>query len=234
MQKIELSLENEAGLKPRFILVGSIAEGTKIHSFTEMDLTVMYQGLQDDPFYLGEDAFTLKTDNKNHPLRNYCSKNGTLNFSLFFANMLERLEQCTSDLEMDILRLTHGRLRMPIRRPSDFPTLLYDAKKGAHYTHSKTCMFNVTQTKSGVCLVFEWKHNLTSEILTVDLIPVLPVKNSTLTQLMQSVNKTLVSTQPPNWLQYLKAEMGTGHFDLTPHHTLIHGMMVYLQWRGTP
>ena len=60
MKFIEEKLnEKMPELEPNFILVGSIAEGTRIHSASELDLTVQFKGLKKQPLYIGNNPFVL-------------------------------------------------------------------------------------------------------------------------------------------------------------------------------
>ena len=43
--------------------------------------------------------------------------------------------------------------------------------------------------------------------MTVDLIPVLPVKGKNLNEMINLVTKTLFDKKPPNWLRHLKGFM---------------------------
>ena len=60
-------------LHPKFVLVGSLAEGTRIQSATEMDLTVKFIGLEKYPLNVDCDrkcalAIPKDDDGSNHPL----------------------------------------------------------------------------------------------------------------------------------------------------------------------
>ena len=186
--------------KPKFILVGSIVEGTRTFAATELDITVQFLGL--GPFTLGEDAFTLKLDG-----------NGKYRYELFFGCFLSTLAGVIEDKREEIVHLTQGRIKVPNAKgevPQKkmqkldhiCPFLKNDKAKGNFYTHCENCLlFPVTQTKGGACLIFKWQSQ---EILTIDLIPVLPIKGKSLQELMKSVTKTLFEQKPPNWLNYMR------------------------------
>ena len=68
--------------------------------------------------------------------------------------------------------------------------------------HCPDCIFPVTHTKSGVCLLFNWRGG--GQIVTIDLIPVFPVIGKSINELFGSVTKTLIRTKPANWLECIK------------------------------
>ena len=206
MQLIELEWNNRNNnrLSPKFILVGSIIEGTRIGHAGELDLTVTFEGLNDNPFHLGADAFTLEIRDENHPMKEYCTEEGILDYSPFFSDMLDEIESCIATQSDVISKETNHRITIPQRPMHEDLSLIreYDPKLGTFYQHSNEHLFPVTHTKIGACLIFEWKG---SEILTVDLIPVLPVEGSSIKRLFESVTQTLMRRpHPPNWLKYLK------------------------------
>ena len=72
-------------------------------------------------------------------------------------------------------------------------------------SHCKNCLFPVTQTKLGPCLIFKWRseeHFKTINV-TIDLIPVLPIAGSSTCDLFESVTNSLLDSKPPNWLSHI-------------------------------
>lgn len=205
MKWIEKSWREKAPLlDPSFVLVGSIIEGTRINSANELDLTVTFNGLQDFPLLLGEDAFTLKRNprHENHPLADYFSPiDDTFMFEFFFTEILENVAEIAASIISGYRGVVKRRGKKLIKRSL---VLKRDDKLGSFYTHDKSSVITVTHTKCGVCLIFEWKKGAKKkEILTIDLIPVFPVQGSSLKLLFETVTKTLLKEKPPNWLSYL-------------------------------
>ena len=202
MQIIESKWNEKSNLRPKFILVGSIIEGTRVGYANELDLTVTFEGLKYDPFELGEDAFTLKIFTESHPLKKFCSESGTLDFSLFLRAVLEEIEFCVQNEAEKISQETNNHLKIA-QRSNDFSGLSpeYDPKLGSYFKLPEQDLCLLTHTKIGACLIFLWNQ---SEVLTVDLIPVLPVAGSSIQALFESVTQSLLSIpHPPNWLSYL-------------------------------
>ena len=205
MQFIETELNKHfPGLGMTFILVGSIAEGTRIHWANELDIMVQFGSLLRQPLFIEDDPFVLKIGNVNeHPLQDWC-ENGLLVYEQFLCFLLKCLEQIIVEGIARIARLSNGRIS-PQMRNFNATTNHCPRKKDDHsYTHCQECIFNVTQTKCGACLVFEWKFKDKSDILTIDLIPVIPIKGKTLSQVMNLITLTLLKVKPPNWLKYLR------------------------------
>ena len=100
--------------------------------------------------------------------------------------------------------ITKGRIQVSAEWRLICPRQVKDKFKGPYYTHCRKCIFNVCQTKAGACLVFKWKHRKRQEILTIDLVPVLPVIETSIMELFTLAIKTLVEDRPPNWLTHTK------------------------------
>ena len=101
-------------LKPSFVLVGSIIEGTRVGGVTELDLTVTFSGLRKFPLYLErdgddrepKDAFTLylnDSDNEDVSFKNplkvaFSSKDKrtsrrTFNYQKFIGELLKKINE---------------------------------------------------------------------------------------------------------------------------------------------
>ena len=114
MQSVEKKLTKKMiGLMPSFVLVGSIAEGTRIHAATELDITVQFKGLQKEPLITGDDAFTLKLPSENHPLDKW-SENGILKYELFLEFFLESLFEVISNGVNEFEEVTKNRVESDI------------------------------------------------------------------------------------------------------------------------
>ena len=107
VQQIEKRFREKAPkLKSKFILVGSIAEGTRIGSANELDITWKFNGLNKFPLYVSNDGYSLTVSqeggevNEEHPLFPYCDGNA-LNFQYFFAFLLCILQDIIDELKGD-------------------------------------------------------------------------------------------------------------------------------------
>ena len=198
MQCIETELAQRIpNLEPKFILVGSIIEGTRIHSAMELDITVQFNGLEKYPLLLKDDPFTLSSVEENHLLYEW-SNEGVFQYEKFLAFFLSALQEIISKTKEKFSNLTEKRIsvgKLPSTCKFGCPR-----KENEFYTHCEECIFTVTQTKCGACLVFKWKD----ENFTVDLIPVLPVKGKNFNQMINLITETLFRDRPPNWLAHLR------------------------------
>lgn len=235
MQAVEFGLiKKMPELNPKFILVGSTVEGTRIQSANDLDVTVQFKGVENRPLRLGNDAFTLRLapdeDSDHHPLQPFCV-NGCLDYEKFFYFFLSSLAEVIIEEEETMSALSRGRLTLPDwfrsfqrnfrrleRRMKKIPLaqklsrisandhgcpyLVEDRYKGNHHSHCGQCLFPVTHTKSGSCLLFNWRGG--GQIVTLDLIPVFPVLGKSVADLFGSVTKTLIRSKPSNWLECIK------------------------------
>ena len=206
-------------LSPQFVLVGSLAEGTRIHAATEADVTMRFPVLENTPLSIGkDDAFSLHADEPNLPLEQFL--NGSkFSYEKFLKYLLERISKILVDNGDKIRSKTRGRIALPEWYKSFIdgssqadvccPNRKVDEFQGTYFTHCTNCIFPVVQTKCGICLLLPWFSDEFNreEILTVDLIPVLPVKGSSLNGLFRSVTTTLLKFRPPNWLNHITGVM---------------------------
>ena len=65
----------------------------------------------------------------------------------------------------------------------------------------------IQKLHSIIITLYKKNYFATTEILTIDLIPVLPVKGRNLNEMNNLITKTLSTEKPPNWLKYLKGFM---------------------------
>ena len=209
MQLIETEMRSKLPqLDLKFILVGSVAEGTRTHAANELDVMAWFNILEFYPLLLtNNDPFNVKVSGNYNPMETW-ARNGHLAYERFHLHFLERLSEVIRENKGQIISLTEERIELEgeSRDLQCCPRYNYDQ---CCYTHCRNCIFNVTQTKCGACLVFKWKSREfdRGEILTIDLIPTLAVKGMDLNQMMISVTKTLFTKRPANWLRYLTSFM---------------------------
>ena len=224
VQSIEKELKE---LLPKFdihfVLVGSIAEGTRTHQADELDLAVLFEG---QCYSLGNDGFTLLSQKDGKPF----------DYEKFFSQFLNFVSFIVNE-KIDITSITDGRIKIKQQTgecANRCPIQVYDSKMGTHYTHCENCLPPVTHTKCGICLIFEWSDGNDSSILTIDLVPVFPVVGSSVSKLFGNVTKTLL-TKPPNWLKYIQGfiakdtflpESFEEAFKETPSEPLLVGMKI--------
>lgn len=186
-------------LEPRFSLVGSIPEGTRIGKAVEIDVVLQLMGLQQFPFRIHQDnAMKLYIDESNHPLVSF-STNSQFDIVRLFIELHHHTKEALFKIEdklpqgLSIAKVDHF--------CSECLKIRDDTKVFAPYKHCAKCLFPVTHTKVGPCLIFKWELNT---VLTVDLVPVFPIKtkSNSIVDSMNCVTKTLINKRPPFWLSY--------------------------------
>ena len=190
-----------AKLKPRFFVIGSVVEGTRLFCASEADMTVEFQGLHEFAL-LGDDATALMVNEQDIFLLKDFLKKGSLLFDypkfLFF--FMQSIQSAISILKSD------GNF------PPTFGPLILDhhqcniCKNENEYepmTHSENCLPTVCHTRIGTCLILPWKfddsHGWT---MTADLVPVFAIKGQTM-ELVNNVMRTLLAKNPHGWRDYL-------------------------------
>ena len=217
-QLLQEVIKNEtvflASLKPRFYLIGSVAEGTRLFNGNEIDVTVQFDALHNSPLELLDGSACEFVIGVNHPLRKFAKmRDGkeVLHYEHFFISFL-------GDLQKILLRMQAAKL-------SKWPQDLFFQEKVKHWNscddclaeslslaqdsiyspqrHCKKCLPLVSHTKIGPCLIFQWgPHGIP---VTMDLIPVFPLKSPEgVLPLFNSVIQTLLERKPENWVRHLK------------------------------
>ena len=204
-----------------FVLVGSIAEGTRTHQADELDLAVVFEG---QFFSLGKDGFTLLSQEAE-----------PFDYEKFFSQFLHLVSLIVNE-KVNCASITNGRIKIKQQTGEcpRCPIQVYDSKMGTLYTHCDNCLPPVTHTKCGICLILEWSDGNDTYVLTIDLVPVFPVVGSSVSKLFGNVTKTLL-TEPSNWLKYSQGfiakdiflpESYEEAFKETPSKPLLVGMKI--------
>lgn len=175
-------------------------------SATELDIMMPFMTLSKGNHLTALDAMTLVVDREEHPLRFYCDENKVFSYQRFFKDFLKDLEKC--------LMAIKDELPVNIHIPEPKCKTFRESDVGfAPFTHCKCCIYSITHTKAGACLVFRGRNYFHSEPeepinLTIDIIPLFPVnfpsscKN--VMDVFNLVNLTLLERKPENWLKHLK------------------------------
>lgn len=188
---------NLGKLLPKFHLVGSIAEATRIHKATELDFMCQFKALRNRFPMKALDATTLYAE-INHPLREFCNQDGIFSFAAFLQAMLENVQLCLEAIEDELPpNLTLCKVQNLCSQCQSNQSTLQP------FMHCPKCLFGVTHTKVGPCIVMKWKQ----DIVTIDLVPVFPIQVENCTNIADVFNfvtKSLLEKKPPNWLKHLK------------------------------
>ena len=231
-------------LMPFFIAIGSIIEGSRLISATEVDLTTQFKA-----FYIcdGCDKYTGCRDHEKLQCSDVCPicehrrptgfevdygdgsrllvkdrKLGTLlegfvgkddefDYVKFLWQYLKDIEKALDSLKQRLEEECHITFDMHPGSISCQECLNERDDTYLHrpFTHCTKHPKAVCFTKIGPCLIFKWhnKGRFQDEpeevIITVDLVPVFPVKESNTMTLFDTVLKTLMKNTPPGWLKGL-------------------------------
>ena len=206
-------------LQPHLILVGSVAEGTVVLKVKDIDITMQFCGLESAPLYPCENGFSLRLSDANNsanPLAPF-QEEGQLKMDQFFKYVIESIGSIIKLESATINDISHSRLKVEWpsschSRGHECPFIVDNECQGKYYSHCKKCSFPVTQTKCGACLIFAWKladesrgwrRRIHEEVITVDIIPVLPLAWPSLNDIFGIVTRTLVTDRPANWLDHM-------------------------------
>ena len=188
-------------LRPRFVLVGSVAEGTRIGLGNELDLTVTFDGWDDDrpPFKVDpKDPFHLKatdhTPDWMWPL--FFDSEGRFQLNKFSAQFLRAIESSVAAVYDS--KCCPKRLRR-VTRNEDIPNSCSECKanynQGDLFIQCASCAVLVSQTKMGACLQFEWSE--TEVYCSMDIVPTFKVEAVNAVSLARFVNEAMLAQEHP-------------------------------------
>lgn len=187
----ELQRKSEfSRLDPEGFLIGSVAEGTRLFQASEIDVTIKFMKLYEQPFQVAEDdGFKLLV-----PDREDCVWEGSglakESFKSDEMKTFDHVEFLTLFLEATREAFVQARKRTdwPEGLESNAEWTLQDCQRCQEHTeksakavysphyHCKDCRPLVTHSKIGPCVILTWRdENGEPEVLTLDLIPVFPV-----------------------------------------------------------
>ncbi len=158
LEKRLIKSDSFVPLKPRFVLIGSIPEGTRLKPATELDLTcpLLTETEQHDFYVRHDDPFNLYANNNNddHPAKEFI-EHGKLNYEKLFVVFMTTLKKLLFEMKDWIETNTNKRLSTGSAEMfCEKCQLIANRYKGLYYQHCKNCKFSVTHTKMGACLIF--------------------------------------------------------------------------------
>jgi hypothetical protein len=134
-------------------------------------------------------------------MKKFVTEKGIFDYPQFLEKQLQVLEECMHQCQL----------------PKDLEIVLHQGKCDEQHqvlesdsthqpkTHCLKCVQSMTHTKIGPCVVL--RHKQSNEFLSIDLVPVYPVKDKSPIDLMNIVINTLVEKNPPFWVQYFESLM---------------------------
>ena len=198
-------------LKPRFVLIGSIGEGTRNFIADEIDLTVENEGLKNHPFELiDDDAAQLKVPPRLRFLKKFEDDNHVFDYPKFLMELFRDLRSALERIQQD--KSFPKSLKMSLSPFKPCKDCLATTKRSQSsvynpFTHCKNCFPTLTHSKLGPCLILQYQDGEVSRVVSVDLILTIPVKATGSLDLFQKVIKTLIGKKYPSWLKYMDSIM---------------------------
>jgi hypothetical protein len=204
-----------APLKPNFLLIGSIAEGTRMGKADEVDISIRFQALRDHPLEVLKDNGVGADYNLTNLgfqqgcpsfMANFVDKHQRFDFPVFLRCFLKEIRTSVNNIKA-AGKMPDPRLEvMPYWTPckvcqSHHETTL---KPWQPLTHCKSCAPTVTHNKIAACLILRWRAKKGQEAtsVTVDVVPRFSVRHvEGHSSLCGRVTRFLLDTKPPGWRQ---------------------------------
>ena len=198
-------------LDPKFVLVGSTQEGSRIGIGNEMDLSMHFVGWG-TPFMVCNDAFHLhKSEGCPDWMSNYFDTQGRFKLDLFMNTVCRAVEEgldtifASGENPKNLFRVLTNDEYFSQKQCS-----LCDENqnvRSALYTQCVDCLVCVSRTKMGICLQFEWRDDGVSKPVytSIDIVPVFNIKPIDTKSVIGLMNSTLIGpSHPPGWFNSLR------------------------------
>ena len=201
-----------SGFEPELCVIGSVVEGTRIGAGSEIDVSCSLEGLTENVFELGPNAFNLKLSSdglvlfKTNHWERFIGDNTNFNYIAFLKELLEQLQNGLKSIQVKL----PARMTFNLNYSMDQCKTKNEAEQCKHDSsqpngfhpvkHCVNCMPSITFTKLGPCIITQWKETWASNPhnLTMDLILVFKHLSTSL-ELFKHSNTTLFEETPFNW-----------------------------------
>ncbi len=194
-------------LGARFVLVGSIPEGTRIGLASEIDMLVEFDAFKEHPFHVTlEDPFHIRA-NPHVPqcIKEYLDDDYCFDFDKFMAAYLETIE---SVLE-DVFAWGRNPTRLStITTNKEFVAIPCEicSKGAAVRGQCAKCAVAVSRTKIGACLQFEWNSGGVSAYCSMDVVPKFNTESMPAMKLACAINTGIASLRNSTiWQNHLRS-----------------------------
>ena len=193
-------------LRPRFVLVGSVAEGTRIGLGNELDLTVTFDGWDDErpPFKVDpKDPFHLKAaDHTPDWMWPFFDSEGRFHLNKFLADFLGAIDSSVAVI-FDSKRCPLRRVTRNEELPNSCSDCMSNNNQSALFVQCASCAVTVSQTKMGACLQFEWSE--AKVYCSMDIVPTFKIKALSAVRLARFVNEAMLAREhPASWFDYIR------------------------------
>ena len=195
-----------AFLRPRFLIAGSIVEGTRLGSANELDLTLRFESMTSDHFKIGDSALAYHlTDKGTNLMKNFSDENDCFNMITFLKTLLQSIQFCFKNASGKLPRSVSTVQESVEWMPCDSCKAKKMKSLLEPWTHCSFCIPTVAMTRAGPCVILE--HDFT--LISIDIIPMLPSPVRNPVELYNLVTQTLIREQPVGWQKYLQRFLKT-------------------------
>lgn len=232
LQRVETKLRCSQSvfrmLQPRFTLMGSVPEGTRLGIANEMDIMIEFEGLAGTPFGLKlEDPYHLYF-NDSLWMRKYFDSKGHFLLDKFKRDFLKETDMAVSEVLQECstrlfaFKNNHG---YKVHECQEcLVNLEGRAEQSSLYKQCKNCKVLTSQNKVGICLQLGWSyegakyrnylgwHEIEAFTIytSVDLIPVFPTQPIPLRAFVRATNRAMLDVgHPDEWYEYLVKYLST-------------------------
>jgi hypothetical protein len=202
-------------LKPIFILMGSVPEGTKIGLGNETDIMMVFDGFKKPPFQVMEgDPFHLyATEDLPEWMDTYLDSNRRFIFHKFMSDLLHIVSSCIESIFNGKKIIGNLMIKTTNAEFNSDKLKCQDCRKRKDEEHAtifkqcKNCMVAVSQTKIGIGLQFLWRSIVFGKdtvYCSLDLVPTFKIKGIAPLDLARIINMGMIYHKPGGWLKYLQ------------------------------
>ena len=212
-QQLEVELPKSSvlmrNLKPKFSIVGSVAEGTRLGLANELDLTMSFEGWPDGTFCVKDDPYFLrKTELTPQWMVPYFDSSGCFLFNNFKYDLMNDIEKAAMKIRLPanlkyVTSNTDFQMGLTKCKDNCSKRLAKSAKK--MFKQCKHCAVFISQTKVGACIQLEYNFNALGTVYcSVDLIPMFKIKEMDAMKLSRIGNIAMLAPDHPwGWFKYL-------------------------------
>ena len=199
-------------LNPRFSLVGSTQEGSRIGVGNEIDVTMKFMAWETfPPFEITNDAFHLqKSDTCPKWMHIFFNSNGHFCMESFILDVCEAV---STSLDVIFNQKRNPRNLNRLQDNGDYDRSKCDyckiqglGESGDFYVQCEFCTVCVSRTKMGICLQFLWLHEQIEKpfYCSIDLVPAYNIIPKNIKSVIQMVNMAMIGKyHPKGWYNNL-------------------------------
>ncbi len=188
---------------PKFDMVGSASEGTRLGGADEIDVNVKFEAMPPFEMEGGDNAMKIimAGDGDKTTELPFLDEDGHFSYSQFVQGLCTEVQECLAKLDQDKVPngLTFNCYWIPCVNCN-----MVDDELMVPLKHCSKCLPAVTYTKLGACLLFSWiGDDQVETILTMDLIPSFElIYTGGRFTLLETVFESLDKVRPEGWRRH--------------------------------